>query len=69
MKESCLRLSRHVYLRNHMIVFIQLQMVMFLDLTLTLKKIGFILDSICDKCTLLDCGGSLYAEDNVMVLN
>ena len=30
----------------------------FLDLSLTLKKqIGFILDNIRDKCTLMDCGG------------
>ena len=29
-----------------------------LDLSLTVKQqIGFILDSICDKCTLLDCVG------------
>ena len=59
-----------MYLRNHMVVFIQLQMLTFLDLTLTLKQqIGFSLDSICEKCTLLDSGGSLYAVDNVMVLN
>ena len=30
---------------------------------------GFILNSICDKCTLLDCGGSLYAVDNVWLFD
>ena len=39
-------------------------MVTFLNLSLTLKQqIGFILNSICDKCTLLDYDGSLYTVD------